>query len=151
MRAYIGLLTGISTGLFLASAWARTGSLLQQAPSAAASLQNPLEGDSRAHSAGAKLYERECAACHGIHREGAGKAPPLSAPALSKTPAGSIFWVLRNGSLNRGMPSFAHLPEPQRWQIITYLRGEKGGQEGRPAGSLPALTCPLRLPHTPIK
>jgi len=24
--------------------------------------------------------------------------------------------------LHRGMPSFAHLPEPQRWQIITFLR-----------------------------
>jgi hypothetical protein len=25
-------------------------------------------------------------------------------------------------SLRRGMPSFAHLPESQRWQIITFLR-----------------------------
>jgi len=30
--------------------------------------------------------------------------------------------VLRNGSLRHGMPSFAHLPEQQRWQIVTYLK-----------------------------
>ena len=35
---------------------------------------------------------------------------------------GALFWVLRNGSLKRGMLSFAHLPEAQRWQIITYLK-----------------------------
>ena len=35
---------------------------------------------------------------------------------------GALFWALRNGSLNKGMPSFAHLPNPQRWQIITFLR-----------------------------
>jgi len=31
-------------------------------------------------------------------------------------------WVLKNGSIYQGMPSFAHLPEPQRWEIITFLR-----------------------------
>jgi hypothetical protein len=34
-----------------------------------------------------------------------------------------MFWVLENGSLHHGMPSFAHLPAPERWQIITYLQG----------------------------
>ena len=27
---------------------------------------------------------------------------------------------LRNGSIWRGMPSFSHLPEEQRWEIVTY-------------------------------
>jgi hypothetical protein len=35
---------------------------------------------------------------------------------------GTLYWILRNGSLCRGMPSFAHLPEDQRWQIITFLQ-----------------------------
>jgi hypothetical protein len=39
---------------------------------------------------------------------------------------GTLFWVLRNGSLRRGMPSFAHLPEPARWQIITFLQDRSG-------------------------
>jgi mono/diheme cytochrome c family protein len=115
----------VLTGLFLAVAWASVGSPLQQAPAAAASLKNPLECDARARRAGAKLYVRECAACHGLDRAGRATAPPLNATAVSGAPAGALFWVLRNGSLKRGMPSFAHLPEPQRWQIITYLRGEQ--------------------------
>ncbi len=108
--------------LLLAHGWAGVGSLLQQAPPSAAGLENPLGNDSRARRAGAKLYQRECAACHGRQREGIGKAPPLGAPAVSGAPAGALFWVLRNGSLRPGMPSFAHLPEAQRWQIIAYLR-----------------------------
>jgi hypothetical protein len=30
--------------------------------------------------------------------------------------------VLTNGSLRGGMPSFASLPEPERWQIVEYLK-----------------------------
>jgi mono/diheme cytochrome c family protein len=112
-------------GLFLTVAWARVGSLLQQAPAAAASLTNPLAGDQRARQSGAKLYRRECSSCHGLRREGIGKVPPLNTVAVSGAPAGDLYWVLRNGSLQRGMPSFAHLPEAQRWQIIAYLRGEE--------------------------
>jgi len=50
------------------------------------------------------------------------KAPPLNQADVQAAPAGALFWVLRNGSLKRGMPSFAHLPEAQRWQIVTYLK-----------------------------
>ena len=118
MRGIIGM----AAGLMCAVAWARTGSLVQQAPVAAARVTNPLEGDELARRAGAKLYFRECASCHGPQRQGIGKVPPLNSPVVSGSSAGALFWVLRNGSLKRGMPSFAHLPEPQRWQIITYLR-----------------------------
>ena len=41
---------------------------------------------------------------------------------MHQASAGALFWILKNGSLRHGMPSFAHLPEPERWQIITYLR-----------------------------
>jgi mono/diheme cytochrome c family protein len=106
----------------LTVAGARVGTLLQQAPSKAAALSNPLEGQQRAQRAGAKLFARECAPCHGPDGKGIGKAPPLARADVHDASAGVLFWVLRNGSLKRGMPSFAHLPEPQRWQIVTYLR-----------------------------
>jgi mono/diheme cytochrome c family protein len=73
--------------------------------------------------AGAKLYARECAECHGPKREGGKKVPSLNQPEVYNATPGTLFWILRNGSLQRGMPSFAHLPEAQRWQIITFLRG----------------------------
>lgn len=94
---------------------------LQQAPAKSAELNNPFAGSTIAVRAGAKLYQRECAACHGPNREGGGKAASLNRGLVRQAAPGALFWVLRNGSLNQGMPSFAHLPEAQRWQIITFL------------------------------
>jgi mono/diheme cytochrome c family protein len=104
-----------------ALAWAQGSSLLEQAPAKYAAKTNPLAGDLTAAPAGAKLYARECAACHGANREGQGKAPALNRSDVSEAKPGALFWVLRNGSLSRGMPSFAHLPEPERWQIVSFL------------------------------
>ena len=107
--------------LAAARVWARVGTLVQQAPPKAQALCNPFEGQQRAKRAGAKLFARECSTCHGPDGKG-GKAPPLNRPDVREAAPGALFWVLRNGSLKRGMPSFAHLPEAQRWQIITYLK-----------------------------
>jgi mono/diheme cytochrome c family protein len=102
---------------------AQSGSLVQSAPAGAAAKRNPFEGDEQARRAGAKLYARECASCHGRNREGGTHAPPLNGRNMQKSAPGAVYWVLRNGSLRRGMPSFAHMPEAQRWQIVTFLRG----------------------------
>ena len=108
--------------LTAASAWARVGTLVQQAPVRVKALGNPFEGQERAQRAGAKLFARECASCHGPDGAGMGKAPRLNQADVQGAAPGALFWVLRNGSLKRGMPSFAHLPESQRWQIIVYLK-----------------------------
>lgn len=113
--------------LALVSSSAHAESPIHHAPTQAAALANPLEGSEQAQRAGAKLFARECAACHGLDGTGGGKAPALNRPEVSNAPPGTLFWVLRNGSLYRGMPSFAHLPEPQRWQIVTYLRTLRPG------------------------
>jgi mono/diheme cytochrome c family protein len=104
-------------------------SLIQSAPAAAASKTNPLSGQEEARRAGSKLYARECASCHGDRREGRSKAPPLDRGDVRQAAAGSLFWVLRNGELRRGMPSFAHLPEVQRWQIITFLKNRTQSEQ----------------------
>jgi mono/diheme cytochrome c family protein len=107
--------------LALAVARAHAADLLQRAPERTAKISNPLAGSDDAWRAGAKLYARECASCHGPKSDGLRKAPPLNRANVYQARPGALFWVLRNGSLRRGMPSFAHLPEPERWQIITFL------------------------------
>jgi mono/diheme cytochrome c family protein len=102
-------------------AWCQGGSLVQRASSKAHPLSNPLENSVEAERAGAKLYKRECSACHGESREGSRKAPPLAQTEVRQADPGTLSWILRNGSLTTGMPSFAHLPEAQRWQIIAFL------------------------------
>lgn len=94
---------------------------LDRAPKELDRSENPYGGPANA-KAGAKLYRRECSACHGQHGEGSGWAPALNTSRVQKAPPGSLIWVLRNGSIWEGMPSFSHLPEPQMWQIITYLK-----------------------------
>ena len=100
----------------------RNGSLVQKAPSKFVQLQNPYVGDRAAVETGRKLFRRECAACHGKDARGIRSAPPLVIPDVYRAAPGALFWVLRNGSLRRGMPSYAHLPEQQRWQIVSYLK-----------------------------
>ena len=100
-------------------------------------MSNPLENDATAERAGAKLYKRECSTCHGESREGSANVPPLAQAEVYRADPGTLFWILRNGSLTTGMPSFAHLPEVQRWQIIAFLtrmpRGSRtGGRENYP-------------------
>jgi hypothetical protein len=35
---------------------------------------------------------------------------------------GEIFWLLKNGNLKKGMPTWSSLPEPTRWQVITFVK-----------------------------
>jgi len=117
MKVWRGALWGFAVTV----AWARIGSLVQQAPAGVRNRTNPLAADAQARRAGAKLYARECQSCHGPKREGIGKAPPLDSADVYRAAPGALFWVLRHGSLHQGMPSFAHLPELERWQVITFL------------------------------
>jgi mono/diheme cytochrome c family protein len=127
MKAYRKLIPAIVSCFFLVAACARVGSLVQHVPPRTATMKNPLQGQEQARRAGAKLFARECAPCHGLNgRGGLGKAPPLRQPEIYEAAPGALFWILRNGSLQRGMPSFAHLPELQRWQIVTYLQTSSG-------------------------
>ena len=109
-----------TASLFAASH--RPGDLLQRVPPEAAQCRNPFGGNEKHRRAGEKLFREECAQCHGRDAKGIGKAPPLVSPIVRQAEPGKLFWILRNGSLRRGMPSFAHLPEDQRWQIVTYLK-----------------------------
>ncbi len=96
--------------------------LLQQMPLREMSRTNPYEAQQTAERAGRKLFQRECSSCHGQQAQGTGRAPALASRIVRQASPGAIFWVLRNGDLRHGMPSFSHLPEPQRWQIVTYLK-----------------------------
>jgi mono/diheme cytochrome c family protein len=109
-------------GVLLAASLAWAASPIRRAPSTTANGSNPFDATERAQRAGAKLYARECAACHGTNRQGLGKAPALNRAEVYQAAPGTLFWVLRNGSIWRGMPSFAHLPEQQRWQIVSFLQ-----------------------------
>lgn len=95
---------------------------LAKAPKKAAARRNPLEGDPDAVAAGATLFDQHCAECHGELAEGGKKGPSLRADPLLQATPGTLFWILTNGVVRRGMPVWSKLPEPQRWQLVSYLK-----------------------------
>jgi mono/diheme cytochrome c family protein len=103
--------------------------VLARVPEKARAKRNPLEGDPEAATAGKKLFEQHCAECHGQAADGGEKGPSLRVGQLQQATAGEIFWILTNGIVRRGMPAWSKLPEPQRWQIIAFLR-EFDGSSG---------------------
>jgi mono/diheme cytochrome c family protein len=87
---------------------------------------NPMAGSAEAQAAGGLLYADHCSKCHGEDAMGKGKRPSLRSERVqdSATP-GDLHWLLVNGSLGRGMPSWSKLPDEQIWQIISYVKSLK--------------------------
>ena len=98
------------------------------APAASSALRNPYDGDREAIGAGRKLYEMQCARCHGERGEGVGNTPSLRSTGVRQASAGALFWFLTNGDLRRGMPAWSRLSEPRRWQIVSYVRSLEEGK-----------------------
>jgi mono/diheme cytochrome c family protein len=95
---------------------------LAKAPKKAADRRNPLQDDLDALVGGAKLFALHCAECHGEMGEGGKKAPSLMADEVQQSTPGTLFWLLSNGVVRRGMPVWSKLPEPQRWQLVSYIK-----------------------------
>ncbi|HZV89870.1 MAG TPA: c-type cytochrome [Candidatus Binatus sp.] len=95
---------------------------LAQAPQKARTKHNPLEKDPEAVAAGRNLFEQHCTECHGDLAEGGRKGPSLMVEQVQTAEPGAIFWILTNGVVWRGMPVWSKLPEPQRWQLVTYIK-----------------------------
>ena len=95
-----------------------------RAPQDAALKANPLARKPEAASGGRKLFLRNCTECHG--QDGSGliekHAADLQLPVVQNQSDGALFWKVTNGNPDRGMPSFSKLPEPQRWQLVLFIR-----------------------------
>ena len=95
-------------------------------------LKNPMKPTPASIAAGKKVFESQCAACHGASGKGDGKM----ASELKNKPAdltdnqwkhgstdGEIFAVIRNGAKNTEMKGFASkLTANQIWNVVNYLR-----------------------------
>ena len=95
---------------------------LRKAPEKAVNRANPLENDPEAVAAGKLLFEDHCAECHGDDAKGSRKAPSLRVSEVQNATPGTLFWLLTNGVVRKKMPAWSKLPEPQRWQLVRFLR-----------------------------
>lgn len=123
-----------------------------EAPADAAAKPNPEAQNPDAPAAGRKLYMRTCVGCH--EQDGSGKdtgAANLRSPQVQAQSDGALFWKISHGNSEAGMPSFASLPETDRWDVVTFLRtlkdsgkSDEGSSEGKKGAGGDAAKSPQR-------
>jgi predicted CXXCH cytochrome family protein len=80
-------------------------------------------------AAGKDLYRQKCETCHGIDGGGSTpigsnefpRVPTLRSVAIAATSDGELFYHIRNGIRNTGMPAW-NLPDRQIWQLVSFVR-----------------------------
>jgi mono/diheme cytochrome c family protein len=120
MWALVGVPLTIAASLLLMAA--ANGAWLKKVPAADHAMANPIATHPDAVAAGGNLYKNNCAQCHGAEGNGRGSRPAVRSARVAGATDGDLYWLLKNGEPFRGMPSWARLPEGQRWQIVAYLR-----------------------------
>lgn len=99
------------------------GQWLTRVPRKDGERESPLANSPAAAEIGERLFRQHCAECHGETAEGRnGKPDLLHSSHVAQATQGQLFWLLTNGSLKNGMPSWSRLPEQQRWAIVSYLK-----------------------------
>jgi mono/diheme cytochrome c family protein len=95
------------------------------------SVPNPTPVSEASLANGRKYFQVNCSPCHGEKGLGDGPATKFGMPGMNLTADvtkgrtdGYIFGMIRNG---RGlMPSYNRIEEPDRWDVVNYLRGLQG-------------------------
>jgi mono/diheme cytochrome c family protein len=123
-----------------ASAYSQSGDCPQQrgtikAPDDIYTLENPQRPSPERIAVGRRLYEKgaipACEMCHGLKGDGKGTLATQFEPRprnftcaemLDEIPDGQLFWIIRNGSPDTGMPGYKKLSDDGIWAIILYLR-----------------------------
>jgi mono/diheme cytochrome c family protein len=106
-----------------------------KAPDEFYTLQNPQRSSPERIAVGRRLYEKgavpACEMCHGLKGDGKGTLATQFEPRprnftcaelLDEIPDGQLFWIIRNGSPDTGMPAYKRLSDRSIWRIILYLR-----------------------------
>jgi len=113
------LLLGSALALFANS----NGAWLAKVPAQDRDKSNPYKDQPDAVAAGRRIFMDRCAHCHGDDAEGTKKRPSLRTSRVQQEATdGDLHWLLRNGSMAYGMPSWAKLGDPQIWQVIMYVK-----------------------------
>ena len=111
--------------------WMNAGSTdwLKEVPVRERQRTNPYSDHKEAVQAGRLLFAEHCAQCHGDNANGKSKKPSLRTERIqSAATDGDLHWLLANGNIRRGMPSWSKLPDPQLWQLVSYVKSLKAAE-----------------------
>ena len=103
----------------------------QQKPAANAT-KNPVAASRSSIATGKKLYDSQCASCHGTAGKGDGKAGAMLKPTPSDLTDGDwkhghtdgdIFTVIRDGAKQTGMRAYgSRIPTNDIWNLVNFVR-----------------------------
>ena len=99
----------------------------------AAAIKNPVKATPESIAAGKKLYDTQCASCHGETGKGDGK---MAASITGDKPSdlsdaswkhgssdGEIFTLIKDGSKGTGMRGYgARMKTDDIWNVVNYVR-----------------------------
>jgi predicted CXXCH cytochrome family protein len=152
--AYWRLLPGLSSarseppGLEVAIA---TWLLHHSVPEAEDARVTPLSSDPAEVAAGGDLFKQKCEICHAY--DGSGKTeigggqyprpPALRAINVAAQSDGEIFYHIRNGIRNTGMPAW-QMPDREIWQLVAFIRHLPRVAASSPEPAPSAPTAPGR-------
>ena len=95
-------------------------------------VKNPVAADATSLAAGQKLYDKNCASCHGATGKGDGKMGAELTPKPSDltdadwkhgSSDGEIFKVLGEGVKNTAMRTYkSKMTEHEMWDVVNYVR-----------------------------
>lgn len=148
-RISVGVLFSI---VFSVAALFAVDKNFHDAPDSAKDLKNPYTGQAPAVQAGKALYARNCLACHGRSGQGTGNVPSLVDGKMEGVPQGEVFWFITKGDKENGMPSWAFLPEKDRWEIVSFVETMGPGVQSNgtpppaPAAPPTAMTSTIKAP-----
>jgi mono/diheme cytochrome c family protein len=120
-------------------------------------------------AAGKRVYDRECAACHGAGGRGDGEAAYLLYPKPRDFTAAKyrlvstweriptdedLFRTISRGMPGSAMPSWGHLSEDERWALVHYVKSFAAEplvirQAADPKGEGGSGTGVIRVPPRP--
>ena len=107
----------------MALASTSNGAWLAKVPAHDRDKTNPYQGQPEAVEAGRRIFVEHCAHCHGNDAQGTKKRPSLRTQRVQQQATeGDLHWLLVNGSMGHGMPSWSKLGDPQIWQVVSYVR-----------------------------
>ena len=125
MRRVCGVMCFVLGCVILAATAEVNQDWLKKVPAAERVRVNPYAGQADAVAAGGRLFADHCSRCHGADLMGENGKPSLKTEVVRGATDGELFWLLRNGDLRHGMPSWSGLPEPERWEIVAFLKSRE--------------------------
>lgn len=110
-------------------AWAMHATMIHSVRREAGKLPPPPQFTTADVLAGAKLYDANCAACHGgpgIARApwigGMTPAPPFLLDAAQQFTPNELYWIVRHGVKMTGMPAWEQtLSQRDVWNLVAFL------------------------------